>query len=328
MIDRRRFVRAACAGIAMHAAAAHAQQPARVPRIAGLFVSREGTGGTSTDIVVAGLQELGYVDGRTISYEWRWWEGKPERLRAAAAELVALKPDVIVVGGSEATRALKEATRSIPIVFMGPSYPVEEGLVASLARPGGNVTGVSVAMSDYVTKLLQLLLDVVPGLAEVALIWSPDNAGHVFLRRDAEAAGRLLKLKVLPVAMASPSDVEPALAAVSRARPGALVVLPGPIPNANADRIAELGIRLRMPSMTATRALVERGLLMSYGPDFQDLNRRIPAYVDRILKGARPAEMPVERPTTFELRINLKTAKAIGLVIPPPLLARADAVVR
>ena len=255
-------------------------------------------------------------------------EMSPERLRSASAELLALNPDVIVVGGSEATRAMKEATRSIPIVFIGPSYPVEEGLVASFARPGGNVTGVSVAMSDYVTKLLQLLLDVVPGLSEVALIWSPDNAGHVFLRRDAEAAGSVLKLKVVPVAMASPADVEPALAALSRGRPKALVVLPGPIPNANAERIAELAIRLRMPSMTANKALMERGLLVSYGPDFRDLNRRIPGYVDRILKGARPAEMPVERPTTFELGINLKTAKAIGLVIPPPLLARADTVVQ
>ena len=325
MIDRRWFIRAVCAGIAMHAAAARAQRAARVPKVAGLFISKELSG---TDLVVAGLKELGYVEGRTISFEWRWWEGKPERLRSASAELLALNPDVIVVGGSEATRAMKEATRSIPIVFIGPSYPVEEGLVASFARPGGNVTGVSVAMSDYVTKLLQLLLDVVPGLSEVALIWSPDNAGHVFLRRDAEAAGSVLKLKVVPVAMASPADVEPALAALSRGRPKALVVLPGPIPNANAERIAELAIRLRIPSMTANKALLERGLLVSYGPDFRDLNRRIPGYVDRILKGARPAEMPVERPTTFELGINLKTAKAIGLVIPPPLLARADTVVQ
>lgn len=309
----------------MPAAAARAQQAARVPKVAGLFTSRELAG---ADLVVAGLRELGYVEGRTISFEWRWWEGEPERLRSAAAELLALNPDVIVVGGSEATRAMKEATRSIPIVFMGPSYPVEEGLVASLARPGGNITGVSVAMADYVTKLLQLLLDVVPRLSEVALIWSPANSGHVFLRRDAEAAGSVLKLKVVPVAMENPADVEPALAALSRARPGALVVLPGPTSGANVERIAELAIRLRVPSMTANKALMERGLLMSYGPDFRDLNRRIPGYVDRILKGARPAEMPVERPTTFELGINLKTAKAIGLVIPPPLLARADTVVR
>ena len=138
----------------MHAAAARAQRAARVPKVAGLFISKELSG---TDLVVAGLKELGYVEGRTISFEWRWWEGKPELLRGASAELLALNPDVIVVGGSEATRAMKEATRSIPIVFIGPSYPVEEGLVASFARPGGNVTGVSVAMSDYVTKLLQLL---------------------------------------------------------------------------------------------------------------------------------------------------------------------------
>jgi len=248
---------------------------------------------------------------------------KLERLHDAAAEMVRLNPDVIVVGGSEATKAMKEATRSIPIVFSGPSYPVEEGLVQSFARPGGNITGITVAQSDHVAKLLQLLLDVTPSLANVSVIWSPANSGSAFTLRDMETAARDLRLKVLPVTMASGADVEPALAAIARARPGALIVLPSPIPIANAERIGELAIRLRILSISANRALMERGLLLSYGADARDVARRIPRYVDRILKGARAADMPVERPTKFELGINMKTAKALGVTIPQALLQRA-----
>jgi putative ABC transport system substrate-binding protein len=275
-----------------------------------------------------GLRELGYVEGRTAIIEWRLWEGKPERLRDAVAEMMRLNLDVIVVGGSEGTKAMKEATRSIPIVFIGPSYPVEEGLVESFARPGGNITGITVAQSDHVPKLLQLLLDVVPALADVGVIWSPANPGSSFLFRDTEAAARGLKLKVLPVPMASAADVEPALAAIARTRPGALILNPAPIPGANAERIGELAIRLRIPSITQAKALMELGLLMSYGADFRDVQRRVPSYVDRILKGAKPADMPVERPTKFELGINMKTAKAIGLTIPQSLLLRADEVIQ
>jgi putative ABC transport system substrate-binding protein len=325
MIDRRMFIRASGAGIAMIALAAEAQQAARLPRIGVLFPGNTGTG---TEVLREGLRELGYVEGRTAVIEWRSWEGKPERLRDAAAQMVRLNPDVIVVGGSEATKAMKEATRTIPIVFFGPSYPVEEGLVESFARPGGNITGVTVAQSDFVAKLLQLLLDVVPALSDVGVIWSPANSGHTFLLRDTEAAARGLKLKVLRVAMASDADVEPALAAIMRARPGALIVHPAPIPIANAERIGELAIRLRIPSITQAKALMERGLLMSYGADFREVQRRIPSYVDRILKGAKPADMPVERPTKFELAINMKTAKALGLTIPQSLLLRADEVIQ
>jgi putative ABC transport system substrate-binding protein len=324
MIDRRRFIRAAGAGIAIAALAAEAQQAARLPRIGVLYPWQTGAG---TEVLRQGLQELGYVEGRTAVIEWRWWEGKPERLRDAAAEMVRLNPDVIVVGGSEATKALKEATRTIPIVFIGPSYPVEEGLVESFARPGGNITGVTVAQSDHVAKMLQLLLDLVPALSDVGVIWSPANPGSTFLFRDTEAAARGLKLKVLSAPMASAADVEPALAAIERARPGALVVHPTPITSTNGERICELAIRLRIPSITAAKALMERGVLMSYGADARDVERRIPGYVDRIIKGARPADMPVERPTKFELFINMTTAKAIGLTIPQSLLVRADGVI-
>jgi putative ABC transport system substrate-binding protein len=324
MMDRRRFIRAAGAGIAIAAMAAEAQQAPRLPRIGVLYPWKMGTG---TEVLRQGLQEIGYVEGRTAVIEWRWWEGKPERLRDAAAEMVRLNPDVIVVGGSEATRALKEATRTIPIVFIGPSYPVEEGLVETFARPGGNITGVTVAQSDHVTKMLQLLLDLVPALSDVGVIWSPANLGSTFLFRHTEAAARGLKLKVLSAPMASAGDVEPALAAIERARPGALVVQPTPVPSANVERIGALAIQLRIPSIRQAKAIVERGLLISYGADYRDVERRIPAYVDRILKGVKPAVIPVERPTKFELFINMTTAKAIGLTIPQSLLQRADGVV-
>jgi putative ABC transport system substrate-binding protein len=329
MMGRRTFIGRVAGGLLAVPFAVEAQQAPRLPRIGVLLAGGTGPGASAgADVLRQGLRELGYVEGRTAVIECRWWEGKPERLSDAVAEMVRLNLDVIVVGGSEATKAMKEATRSIPIVFSGPSYPVEEGLVESFARPGGNITGVTVAQSDHVAKLLQLLLDIVPALADIGVIWSPANPGSTFLFRDTETAARALKVRVLSVPMASAADVEPALAAIARARPGALILNPAPIPIANAERIGELAIRLRIPSITQAKALMERGLLMSYGADIRDVQRRIPSYVDRILKGAKPADMPVERPTKFELGINMKTAKALGLTIPQPLLLRADEVIQ
>ena len=328
-MDRRTFIGRVVGGLLAVPFATEAQQAARLPRIGVLLPGNTGTG---TEGLRQGLRELGYVEGRTAVIEWRWWEGKTERLRDVAAEMVRLNPDVIVVGGSEATKAMKEATRSIPIVFSGPSYPVEEGLVESFARPGGNITGITLAQSDYVAKLLQLLLDITPSLSNVGVIWSPANPGNTFTLRDMETAARSLNVKVLPVAMVNDADLESALAVITRARPSALIVLPTAILNTvesiSVGRIGELAIRLRIPSITAFKALMERGLLMSYGADPRDVQRRIPSYVDRILKGAKPADMPVERPTKFELGINMKTAKAIGLTIPQSLLLRADEVIQ
>lgn len=328
-MDRRTFIGRVAGGLLAAPFAAEAQQAAHLPRIGVLLAGNAGTG---TDALRLGFRELGYVEGRTAVIDWRWWEGKPERLPDITADMVRLNPDVMVVGGSEATKAMKEATRSIPIVFMGPSYPVEEGLVESFARPGGNITGVTAAQSDHVAKQLQLLLDVTPSLSNVGVIWSPANPGNTFTLRDMEMAAHTLSLKVLPVAMVNNVDLESALAAITRARPSALIVLPTVILNfgesISVGRIGELAIRLRIPSITASKALMERGLLMSYGADPRDLQRRIPGYVDRILKGAKPADMPVERPTKFELGINMKTAKAIGLRIPNSLLLRADDVIQ
>src|SRR5881394_3985010 len=207
-MDRRAFIGRVAGGLLAVPCATAAQQAARLPRIGVLLPGNTGTG---TEVLRQGLRELGYVEGRTAVIEWRWWEGKPERLPDAGEEMVRLNLDVIVVGGSEATKAMKEATRSIPVVFGGPSYPVEEGLVESFARPGGNITGVTVAQSDHVAKLLQVLRDVVPALADVGVIWSPVNPGSTFLFRDTEAAARGLKLKVLTVPIGSAADVEPAL---------------------------------------------------------------------------------------------------------------------
>jgi len=302
---------------------AEAQQPARLPRIGVLLA---GNTTFSFDDMREGFRELGYIEGRTAVIEWRTWEGKPERLAEAVAELMRLHLDVIVVGGSEATKAVKAATKSIPIVFSGPSYPVEEGLVESFARPGGNITGVTLAQSDHVPKLLQVLRDVVPALADVGVIWSPINPGSTLLFKDTEAAARGLNMKLHSVPIANTADVEPALAAMARVRPGALIVNAAALINANADRIVESAIRLRIPSITQAKFLMERGLLMSYGADSREVQRRIPSYVDRILKGAKPANMPVERPTKFYLAINLKTAKALGITIPQSLRARADEV--
>ena len=329
MVDRRTFIGSVAGGLLALPFTSGAQQASRLPRIGVLSLGKTGSG---TETMREGLQALGYVEGRTVVIEWRWWEGKPERLRDVVAEMVRLDLDVVVVGGSEATKAMKEATRSIPIVFSGPSYPVEEGLVQSFARPGGNITGITVAQSDHVAKLLQLLLDVAPSLSNVGVIWSPANPGNTFNLRDLETAARALKVKVLPVPMASDADLESTLVAIARGRPGALIVLPTVILNTvesiSGARIGELATQLRIPTITPSKMLMERGLLMSYGADARDVQRRIPGYVDRILKGAKPADLPVEQPTKFELGINMKTAKAIGLTIPQPLLLRADEVIQ
>ena len=319
-MDRRTFI-GGLAGLYLLPFPSAAQQSIRLPRIGVLYAGKSGTG---NETLRQGLRDLGYVEGRTVVIEWRWWEGKLERLPEMVAEMMRLDLDVVVVGGSEAAKAMKEATQSIPIVFSGPSYPVEEGLVKSFARPGGNVTGVTVAQSDTVTKIPQLLRDVVPALRDACVIWSAANRGSEFTLRDMKVAAQGMNLTLLPVEMSSAADVDPALSAISRAQPAALIVLPAAIPAANVERIGELAIRLRIPSITANKALMEQGLLMSYGADPRDVARRIPSYVDRIIKGAKPADMPVERPTRFELAINMRTAKAIGLTIPQALLSRAD----
>ena len=274
------------------------------------------------------MEELGYVEGKNVAYVSRAADGRIERLPELAVELVRLRVDIILTTGSEATRAAKQATTTVPIVFLGPSYPVEEGLVASFARPGGNITGITLAQSDHVSKQLQLLRDVVPTLADVAVLWNPANPGSNFTLRDLERAAGPMQLTIRAVPVRNPDETEAAVAAIARVRPGALIVLPSPVLFASMQRIGELAIRLRIPSITALKQNVELGFLLTYGADIRDLERRVAGYVEGILKGASPADLPVERPTKFELAVNLKTAKAIGVAIPQAVLLRADEVIQ
>jgi ABC-type uncharacterized transport system substrate-binding protein len=324
VFDRRSFLRMIAAALSAKPFAARGQQRATPWRI-GVLVAGGASGINPLESTVAqALGEAGYVDGKDVIYVGRSADGRIERLPQLAAELVRLGVDVIVTGGSEATRAAKDATTSVPIVFFGPSYPVEEGLVATFARPGGNITGITVAMSDTVSKHLQLLREVAPMLADVAVVWSPANPGHRFAFRDTEREAASSRLKIHSVPILSPGEVDAAFARIERVRPGALIVqplqqLPYPV-----QRLAELAVRLRVPSITIAKTLAQEGLLMSYGAVFADAPRRVAGYVERILKGASPAALPVERPTRFELVINMKTARAMGLAIPQSLVLRAN----
>ena len=322
MLDRRMFVTAvAASGVP---AAQSQRRPWRLGFLGGAEQGNPGPG-----LLREGLRSLGYVDGKDYVLEIRFSRADPERALALAAELVRLRVDVIVTQGSEATQASKQATRSIPIVFAGPSYPIEEGLVTSFAHPGGNITGITVAMSDTVSKHLQLLRDVAPTLADVALILDPANPGHTLALGDTQGAAASLRLKVHPVPMGNAEDRERAIAMIARLKPGALIVQPfATLRPDDVSRIIDLAVQLQIPSITINRQFAARGLLMAYGADFRDMQRRTAAYVDRILKGVKPADLPVERPTRFELIVNLKTARAIGLTVPQALLIRADELIQ
>jgi ABC-type uncharacterized transport system substrate-binding protein len=332
-MDRRRFIGAVGGALAAVSQSARAQPAARVWRIGILIGGVRGTptassGNLPSAAMRQAFQQLGYVEGTNVAYIGRNARGSIEHLPQLAAELVGLDVDVIITVASEATRAAKQAMKSIPVVFLGPSYPIEEGLVASFARPGGNITGITLAQSDHVSKLLQLVRDVVPTVRDAVVMWSPANPGSTFLFRDTERAAGPLGMKIQSVPIRSADESDPALAAVAGLRPGALIVLPAPLVYAHMERISELALKLRVPSISAAKQFTEQGLLLSYGADVRDLERRVAGYVDRILKGAKPADLPVERPTKFELTINMKTAKMIGLTIPQSLLLRADEVIQ
>jgi putative ABC transport system substrate-binding protein len=278
-----------------------------------------------------GLAALGYVEGRNILFEYRWAEGKPERFPTLAAELVALKVDVILTtGGTLAALAAKRATTTLPIVFGVVGDPIAEGLVDSLARPGGNVTGLSNVTNDLIGKWLELLKQVVPGVNLVAVLWKPDSmpdrAREVRLR-EANASAQALGVQLQVVEALAPADLDRAFLDISAKGAGALVVLTTPIFGIERQRIADLAAKNRLPTVYATRNYVEVGGLMSYGPNFADLHRRAASYVDKILKGAKPSDLPVEQPTKFEFVINLKTVKILGLTVPNSLLINADEVI-
>jgi putative ABC transport system substrate-binding protein len=302
-----------------------AQQPGKIPRIGYLA-----PGGVQPrdEAFRQRLQELGYVEGKNIVIEYRLAEGKFDRLPALAEELVRLEVDVIVTVVTQASLAAKHATRTIPIVIVAVSDPLGSGLIASLARPGANVTGTSAMSSEVVGKSLELLKEAVPAVSRVAVLWNPDNAifQAQMLRETQLAAGRL-GIELRTFTARGPDELEPAFAGLKSAQAGALLVLPDPAYTPRAARIAELANKGRLPAMYAVREYAAAGGLMAYGTNFAALYRRAADYVDKILKGAKPADLPVEQPTKFEFVINLKTARLLGIEFSPTLLARADEVI-
>jgi putative ABC transport system substrate-binding protein len=329
-MERRTFMAMLTGGIVVAPLAAEAQQAAKVPRI-GYLSPNLASSSRSHEAFRQGLRDLGYVEGRNVVIEHRYAEGKLERYPALAAELVALKVDVIVAGNPTAALAAKHATRTLPIVFTAVGDPVTSGLVTSLARPGGNVTGSSFFAPELVGKYLEHLKQAVPGVSRVAFLWQPGAVGERTekdMLKGAEVAARALGVRLQVVEARGPEDFDRAFSDMTRARAGALTVLGSSMFFGERRRLVDLAAKNRLPAVYQWREFVDAGGLMSYGPNVADLYRRAATYVDKILKGAKPGDLPVEQPTKFELVINLKTAKALGLTIPPSLLQRADEVIQ
>jgi putative tryptophan/tyrosine transport system substrate-binding protein len=322
MMTRRTFLCGLTLGTVSAPLAAGAQQTAKIPRIG---ILRPGS--PPDPLVEAfrrGLQELGYTEGRNISIEYRWAEGREERLPSLAADLVRLQVDVIVAGA--AAVAVKQATNVIPIVMPIAADPVKLGLVASLARPGGNVTGLTSLSDELPGKWIQLVKEMLPRVSRMAAFWDP--AGDPSRMRASEVAARSMDVSIQVLQVDRPDGFESAFIETKKNRSGALIILGSPFFYAYRTRLVELAARHRLPTIYPQREFVEgSGGLMSYGADYHDQFRRAATYVDKILKGAKPADLPVEQPTKFELVINLKTAKALGLTIPPSVLGRADQVI-
>jgi putative ABC transport system substrate-binding protein len=308
---------------------AEAQPAAKVPRVGFLSGSSQGDTSPAGEAFRDGLRALGYVEGRNIVFEYRYAQGRLDRYPDLAAELVRLPVDVIVAPGTAAALAAHKATATIPIVTALAGNPVGDGLIKSFARPGGNVTGLSMSVDQGMGgKLLELLKEAVPTVSRVAVLWNPLTAPHGPMLRSTESAARALGLTLQPVDARRPDEIDRAFAAMSRARADALLILVDPMFSALRVRIAELAAKGRLPSIAGLADHVQAGGLLCYGPNQSDLFRRAATYVDRILKGAKPADLPVERPTKFDLAINLKAAKALGLSIPASVLARADEVIQ
>ena len=307
---------------------AHAQQKAKMSRIGFLGNSTAALEANLVGPFRDGLRDLRYEEGRNVLIEYRWAEGKYERFPALIAELIALKVDVIVTAGTPAALAVKKATASVPLVMVAVGDPVGTGLVASLARPGGNITGLTSIAADLEGKRLELLREVIPKLSHIAVLWNPASPFSLVAEKETRAAAQVLRMKVLSLGVRTPEELEGALAAIVRERPGALLVVADRVFLHNRARIMDFAAQNRLPGVHAYRELVEAGGLMSFGPSYAGMHRRAATYVDKILKGANPADLPVEQPTTFELVINLKAAKALGLTIPRSVLFRATEVIQ
>jgi putative tryptophan/tyrosine transport system substrate-binding protein len=308
---------------------AQAQQPAKLPRIGYLSGSSPATDATRIEAFRQGLRELGYVEGKNIVIEWRYAEGKLDRLAALATELVNLKVDIIVTGGSGSTRPANEATSTIPIVMTQDPDPVGNGFVSSLARPGGNITGLSTLRPEISGKQLEILKETIPKLARVAVLGTSTSAANAEARREVELVAGALKIQLQYLDVRGAKDIEATFAAATKERADAVLVLGGPVLASQRSQIADAALKSKLPAIYWRSDIVtETGGLMAYGVNLTDLDRRTATYVDKILKGAKPADLPVEQPMKFEFVINLKTAKQIGLTIPPNVLARADKVIR
>ena len=330
-MDRRTFIGTlAAGGLVTVPLAGSAQQAARIARMGYLSNFPPAAAPHLHEAFLQGLRDLGYVEGRNLVIEYRFAEGKAERFPALAAELVALKVDVLMAPPTLAALAAKQATGSIPIIFIGAADPVASGLVTSLARPGSNVTGLSSAASNLIGKCLDLLKQAVPAVSRVAALWQPGAAGERTdkdMLKEAEGAARALGVRLQIVEARGPSDFDRAFSDLVTAHADALTVLGSVMFFSERRRLVDLAAKHRLPAVYTLREFVDAGGLMAYGQNQADLNRRAAGYVAKILGGARPADLPVEQPIKFELAINLKTAKALGLTIPQPLLLRADEVI-
>jgi putative ABC transport system substrate-binding protein len=309
---------------------AEAQQPKKIPRIGYLLPGNPTSRSTVFGAIEPSLRELGYIQGENIAIEYRYAEGNTERFPELAAELVRLKVDIIVVGGGNTpVRAVKNATKTIPIVMAGGSDPVKAGLIGSLARPGGNVTGLTNLARELGGKRLELLKETIAKVARVAVLYDPANPSHVHeVKEVLPVVARTLAFTIHPWGVRAANDLGKVLAEQSKERPDGLYVVGGAVMNANVHQIVDFALKSRLPSTYNNREFVDAGGLMYYGADLAESYRRVATYVDKILKGAKPADLPVEQPTKFELVINLKAAKQIGLTIPPNVLARADRVIK
>jgi putative ABC transport system substrate-binding protein len=328
MIMKKRIFNLAIGALLLSlSASSEAQQP-KLPRIAYLSIGSRSLAPARVEAFRGGLRELGYVEGGNIQIDWRFADGDSARQRAFAAELVRLKVDVIVTEGSADTRAASEATRTTPIVMAQDTDPVANGFVSSLAHPGGNITGLATLSPELGGKQLELLKEVVPKLSRVAVMGSSQIPGAAEVLKQTESAAAALGMQLLYVDINSPNDIDSAFKAVSQSRADALIVLGSPVLNTKRIQVTGFATRNRLPATYARPEFIDAGGLMTYGANYNELYRRAAYYVDKILKGAKPGDLPVEQPTKFELVINLKTAKQIGLTIPPNVLARADKVIK
>jgi putative ABC transport system substrate-binding protein len=329
MNRRRRLVLALMAGALAAPLASFAQQPAKIARIGFLHAaSPEGIGDVHLQAFRDGLRELGYVEGKNLQLEVRWGEGKLERLPALAAELVQAKVDIIVAATSPSVAAARQATRVIPIVMPTSSDPVGDGLVASLAHPGGNITGLSQMAPELGEKRLQLLKEIFPKVSHaMAVLWNPAYVGMRARFQQAQVAAPAVGLTVRSVEVRDTRELDAAFEAIAREHPEALLLLVDPFTFSQRSRIVEFAAEQRLPAIYESRDFVDVGGLISYGPNIPDQFRRAAAYVDKILRGAKPADLPIEQPTKFELVINMRAAKALGIKLPESILLRADRVI-